>query len=135
MTNATRNIAYCIYCKHEWLPYGNHPIIPPVCDELVCPNCGKTNRIIWDKELDRENARKRLGLDTNPTLSKMQSDYNELNRRLEVSEGRIKDLEKGIIEIRELVDAAPKKIRKEVEEAIAEAQKNMPGAPKTIDVR
>ncbi len=53
----------CRSCKKSFYPYGKRKMFPPAYGTYKCPYCNEENGIIFDEELNREMARKKLGLD------------------------------------------------------------------------
>lgn len=82
-TQPTGYITRCSKCGHEWEPY-EPGIIPPIMDKLTCPECGHAKTAIWDRELLRELARKKLGLEKYPV-----NKIIELENKVDKLEGKL----------------------------------------------
>lgn len=120
----------CNDCKTLFFPYGRSPIVPPLVDRLKCPKCGVDNQVVLDSDLQRELARKKMGLSSLEEgrvfsrLDRIESDSLELKRRLETLETEISQFrEKLMVEIEEKIETVYAKLLTESQKAKQPAMK------------
>lgn len=122
----------CKKCGHQFFPHGMVPIIPGALGKYTCPYCGKKQTIIHDMELQREFARKELGLDKElkDEVRRIELEYQELKTEIDWLKKQVEDNTEAIKELettigKKIVDTK-KQLSKEIAQILGERTKKKP---------
>lgn len=117
----------CDKCKKRFYPYGHKPIIPPPYDEVECPHCGHKNPLVWDLQLGRELARKKLGLnkDLDNRVKQMEIENKELKIEIASLKKQVEENAESINKLKTILDSLFPFVRKQITDLFTQLKKEL----------
>jgi len=85
-------VVTCDKCGKDHYPYGFTPTRTPLYANLKCPSCGFIDRVILDKDIQNEIAKKTPRLESNAQIEALEIENRTLKAEIGSLRIRVEDL-------------------------------------------